>query len=385
MRDGLVKRGATWSYVIRVPDPVTGRTKPRWTGGFATKAEAKDARDRARARIADGAHVEPSRLTVGRFMVDLWLPAMEATGLRATTLASYRGLVRNHVVPRVGGLRLQALRGDVLNRLYAELLADGAVDHEGGLSPASVRRVHAVLRKGLADAVRWGLVVRNAADEADPPKQGGAGERRHQTWTADELGQFLTATAEDRHAPLWRLLASTGMRRGEALGLRWCDVDLEAGRAAIRQTLVTVNYQVQLSTPKTARGRRSVALDAATVQALRSWKAAQAGERVALGLGARPDDALVFTREDGALIHPGRITKRFAELVAHIGLRPIRLHDLRHTHATLGLAAGINPKKMSERLGHSTVAFTLDVYTAAVPELDHDVAETIAGLVSGGS
>lgn len=181
---------------------------------------------------------------------------------------------------------------------------------------------------------------------------------------------------------LWMLLSSTGMRRGEAVGLRWEDVNLKSGRVAIRQSIVAVSYQVEISTPKSAKGRRSVALDRATVKLLQAWKAQQQRERLACGPGWT-DSGLVFTREDGVLLHPDRVSKLFDNHVAHLGIKRIRLHDLRHTHATLGLAAGVHPNLMSERLGHATVAFTLDTYTASVPELEHDVAETIARLVAG--
>jgi integrase len=380
LKDGIIKRGSTWSYVLRVPDPKSGTTKPKWFGGFATAREAKEARDKARARLGDGLWVEPSKVTVADYLRDRWLPAMEATGKRATTMRSYHMHVDQHIAPRIGSQRLQAVSGDMLNALYAELLATGRSDGRGGLSPATVRRVHAVMTKALSDAVRWSLLVRNPAKAADPPKAKGSGNGGHDTWTADQLATFLRFVAEDRLSPLWRLLATTGMRRGEAVGLRWDDVDLSSARVAIRQSIVAVGYEPQLSGPKTARGRRSVALDRKTVASLRAWRAQQARERLALG-PAWVETGLVFTREDGTGWHPDRISKLFNRHVARAGLKRIRLHDLRHTYATLGLAAGVHPKLMSERLGHSTVSFTLDTYTASVPELDHDVAERIADLL----
>lgn len=380
MKDGIVKRGSTWSYVMRVPDPATGKTKPKWFGGHATQRDAKAARDQARSRLAEGNYVETSKLTVAEYLADRWLPAVEATGKRSTTLRSYRMHIEQHIVPRIGGVRLQAISGDLLNRFYGELLREGRHDDKGGLSPATVRHVHAVMSKALGDAVRWNLILRNAALSADPPKAKGAGEHHHDTWSAKELATFLAATSEDYFAPLWHLLSSTGMRRGESLGLTWDDLDLDAGRARIRQTVVAIGYRIEMSQPKTARGRRSIALDTATVAALKTWKAKQAKERLALGIGR---SEFVFTREDGAQLHPDRVTKMFNTLVKAAEVKRIRLHDLRHTHATLGLAAGINPKLMSERLGHATTSFTLDTYTASIPEMDHDVAETIARLVSG--
>jgi len=339
LKDGIIKRGNTWSYVLRVPDPSTGGTKPKWFGGFATARDARDARDRARIRLTDGMWVEPSKLTVADYLTDRWLPAMETVGRRATTLRSYRMHVDKHIAPRIGRHRLQSMTGDQLNGLYAELLRNGRADGSGGLSPATVRRVHAVLNKALSDAVRWSLLVRNPAATADPPGKS-SGEPNHEVWTADQLAAFLQSVAMDRLHPLWRLLATTGMRRGEVVGLRWDDVDLAIGRVAVHRSIVAVGYIPEPSTPKTARGRRSVALDPQTVADLRRWKARQARERLALG-PAWIDTGLVFTRDDGAAWHPDRISKLFDAQVAKLDLKRIRLHDLRHTHATLGQVGGV--------------------------------------------
>lgn len=202
------------------------------------------------------------------------------------------------------------------------------------------------------------------------------------TWTSEELKQFLRFVDGDRLMAAWMLASTTGLRRGEVLGLRWQDVDLDAARASVRQTLVSVAYEIRLSTPKTARGRRSVALDTRTVAALRAHKKRQAAERLAWG-EAYETTGLVFTREKGAAIHPDRFTQMFDKHVRQSGLSRIRLHDLRHTHATLALAAGVHPKVVSERLGHATVAFTLDVYSHAIPALQEDAAERIADLLFG--
>ena len=203
------------------------------------------------------------------------------------------------------------------------------------------------------------------------------------TWTADELRTFLAHVADDRLAPLWTLLAMTGVRRGEALGLRWKDVDLDAGRISIRQTLIAVGYDVQVGQPKTKRGRRSVALDPGTVATLRSWRARRQKERMAWGQGALAGDDLVFTRENGEHLHPDRVSKLFDGHVRRIMLPRIRLHDLRHTHASLALAAGVNPKVVSDRLGHATVSMTLDVYSHVIPALQEDAAAIVADLVAG--
>ena len=178
------------------------------------------------------------------------------------------------------------------------------------------------------------------------------------------------------------LAASTGMRRGEVLGVRWQDIDFDRRRVAIRQTIISIDYRVEIGEPKTARGRRSVALDSGTVTALRAHRVKQNQLKLMLG-EAWQDNDLVFCRDDGTPVHPDRFTQMFDKHVRDSGLPRIRLHDLRHTHATLALAAGIHPKVVSERLGHSTVAFTMDVYSHAIPSMEAEAAETIANLVRG--
>jgi integrase len=201
-----------------------------------------------------------------------------------------------------------------------------------------------------------------------------------QTWSAEQLQAFLTTVAGERLSPLWHLVAMTGMRRGEALGLRWIDVDLENARLAVRRALIPTSTGVVVSEPKTAKGRRVIALDPGTVEVLKAQAARQLEEQQQWDqerLAAR----LVFTREDGAALDPEAVTRQFRRAVARSMLPPIRLHDLRHTHATLALQAGIHPEVVSERLGHAIIAITLDTYSHAIPAMQEKAAALIAGLV----
>lgn len=202
-----------------------------------------------------------------------------ATTLRPTTLAMYRTYVDAHIAPNLGGTQLRAVAPDALNRFYADRLASGRRDGKGGLSTRSVRILHVIIHRALRDAVRWGLVARNVADLADPPR---TGPRRRRSGP-EQVSAFLRSVADDRLAGLWRLAAATGMRRGELLGLRWADVDLETASVAIRQSLAVVNHELTLSEPKTAAGRRSLAVNPETVAALRAHRARQATERLACG------------------------------------------------------------------------------------------------------
>jgi integrase len=310
----------------------------------------------------------PSR-SLGHFLVGQWLPAIERT-VRATTFINYRVHVERHLVPHLGAVPLDEVTGTLINKVYADLLVGGNVTNGGPLSPTTVRRIHATLHRALRDAVRWGVLAENPADRCDPPRARADDIAEMRTWDARQLRHFLEIVRGDRLFPLWHLLAMTGMRRGEALGLRWRDVDLDEGRLAVRQCLVAVGHEVQVSLPKTARARRVVALDRSTIDVLES----HAG-------GAR--DAFVFTTPEGGFLHPNLVSKAFARSVAASGLPRIRLHDLRHTHATIALRAGVHPKIMSERLGHATVSLTLDVYSHAVPHMQQEAAVRIGDTVFG--
>jgi integrase len=285
----------------------------------------------------------------------------------------YRTNVDAHIVPKLGHIELRRLGPDSLNRFYAEMLRSGRRDGKGGLSTRTVRILHVILHRALRDAVRWGIIPRNVADLADPPK---VKTREMACWSPEQMSQFLVSTSEDRLAALWRLVASTGMRRGEILGLRWSDLDLDAGSLSIGQTLVVVDSQAVLSEPKTGAGRRTLALDPATIAALRSHRARQAEERLMYGREWR-DSGLVFVREDGEPINPERLSKWFDQRVTRTGLPRITFHGLRHSYVTMLLRAGQPLRTVSQRVGHSSPNVTSAVYAHVLP--GDDEAAALAG------
>ena len=275
---------------------------------------------------------------------------------------------------------LQKISWAQINALYAKLALTGKQNGKSGLSPISIRHVHATLHRALKDAVRWERLTRSPVEAADPPSIRGDGTKELKTWSAAQLRAFLDSTRSERLSPLWHLLAMTGMRRGEALGLRWEDVDLDNGRLAVRRALIPIGAAVVVSEPKTARGRRSVALDPETVEALKRQAAQQLADQ-AEKADAWTDTGLVFTGEAGEAWHPDVVSRKFRQAVKRSLLPVIRLHDLRHTHATLALRAGIHPKVVSERLGHATIAITLDTYSHAIQAMQEEAAALIAELV----
>jgi integrase len=370
MRGHVRKRGKKWSVVLDIGTDERGKRRQKWHSGFATKREAEATLTRLLGHLQTGTYVAPTRMTVGIYLTAEWLPAIRHT-IRPVTFESYERGCRNHLVPRLGDIALQRLIAAQVNGAYATLLAR--------LAPGTVRQLHAILHRALADAVRWGYVVRNASDAADPPSP--TRKRELRTWSTDELRTFLAAAREDRLYPLFALLASTGARRGEALGCRWEDLDLDAGRWQIRRARTSGAHTVLESEPKTTAGRRAVALDPATVRVLRDWRKSQLEERLGWG-AAWTDSGYVFTREDGEPLTPRQASDAFTSLVKRAGVPRIGgIHSLRHTWATLALQAGVHPKVVAERLGHSSVRITLDVYSHVTAGMQEDAAARVARLV----
>ncbi len=224
MRGTIIKRGSSWAVVVEVGrDPSTGKRVRKWHSGYRTKRDAERARTELLSRLDHGTYVSPDRRTVGGYLEDDWLPAVKAR-LTPSTWDSYARNIRLHIAPELGPIPLQALTAARLNEFYASLSSNGRRDGRGGLAPKTVRYLHGIIRRALADAARWSLVQRNVADHADPPTiRSTAPEMK--TWTADQLSRFLDFVSEDRLYAAWALAAATGMRRGEVLGLRWSDVD----------------------------------------------------------------------------------------------------------------------------------------------------------------
>lgn len=390
VKDGITKRGRTWSYVIRVTDPESGVSKPKWVGGFATEAEAKAARDEARVAIRRRQYVDRTPVTVTDYLRQ-WLDT-HAVELKPNTLQGYRDNVETYVFPRIGRTRLQALKPATLSALYRDLLAAGG---KGGrpLSPATIDYVHAVLRKALNDAVEVdGLLPSNPAMRAKRP-------RRDRTqvsipWTADDLRAFLDAVAGHRLGAFYRLAAFTGARRGELLNLTWPDIDAAADRLVIRGSTDVVARQRVNGTTKGGR-ERSVSLDRGTLAALHDHRDRQEAERRTAGSAWVPGD-LVFRRGLGDPLYPDTVSALMPRLIRDFNDRPggeaptrhlsvIRLHDLRHLHATLLLQAGVPVHVVAARLGHRDPAMTLRVYAHVIDQHANEVASVFAAAVEASS
>lgn len=365
----VTNRDGRW-YAVNYEglDPFTGRDRRRWHRAI-DEAAARALAD----TLPSTRPPSPRGITVSRYLCTRWLPTRQDR-LRPTTAFRYEKMIDRYVLPHIGRVPLRSLTVTHLEDLYARLRRSGR--HDGGpLAPKTVLNVHQILRTALGDAERAGLVHRNVARLMDPPCHGAAPEQR--CWNEQQLRQFLRVAMTHRLGPAIWLAAMTGMRRGEVLGLRWSDIDLDAATLSIRRSVSCTGYEVHTTPTKTRTSRRAVDLDPRTVHVLREWRHHQLAE-----LGTHTVDGSVFTRPDGPSVHPHAMSQTVARLQRAAGVPTIRLHDLRHTHATLMLKHGIPLKVVSERLGHSTPAFTMAVYQHVLPGMQRDAANTFARLIA---
>ncbi len=378
MRGGIIKRGKTYSYVVRERDPQTGKTKPRWvTGGFRTRKDAEAARDAARHAVHRGTYVAPQDVTVGAYL-ETWIEA-HSVELKPSTQKTYRDKIRLYLVPAIGHERLQALSPSRLSIVFRELHERGGKDGKA-VSPRTVEFARAVLRRAMNDAVVDRLIEVNPVSGSKTPKRDG--KPQHTTWTADQLTMFLAAVTGTRWAPLWELSAGTGMRRGELMALRWSDIDLEAGLVAVERSTTQLGRDRVTTTPKNHE-RRRVSLDAHMIATLRTWRRQQAEERLAWGAASEVTEGLLFTWENGAPVLPDYVSKTFVKAQAGLQLPRLTIHELRHSHATILLRSGVPVHIVSKRLGHKDPSVTLNVYADVIPDDDTSAVDVFSKAVWG--
>jgi integrase len=418
-------RGNKWAYKFYGdPDPLTGKKKPITRSGYETDDDAWEAMRQARAAIPAGTHVKPSRRTVAQFFEE-WFRYVQ-TSTEPTTAANYIAHARAYVLPWIGERQLQDITPSVVAALYQQLLRSGrrkadtnwemfllwkthkeitprqlsdkvGVTYAGarkairryeagrtptaaampGIAPKTVKTVHIMLGSAFSTAVTiWKYMGANPTNGVKPPT---VPKKPHRTWTPSQMTRFLEVVRTDHFYALWVLVATTGMRRSELGGLRVDALDLDAMTLRMESTRVVAGGSVEDGSGKTTGSRRLLSLDKFTVSVLRQHMAKVVANKEDWGNDYR-DHGLVFCWEKGTPIYPDTVTEQFNALVDRASLPRIKLHDVRHTYATIALRSGVHPKIVSARLGHATVAFTLDQYTADIPGLDRQAAEDISGL-----
>lgn len=358
------KENGAWCAVLTVGFDTNGKRRRRYLYG-RTKAEVLDKLSRNRADSLNGLVTDSSRLSVAAYL-KRWLEDDARPTIRETTLLSYRSVVSNHINPHIGGLGLSKLSPNHIQSLQGTLEREGA-------SPRMRQLVHAVLSRALSRAVRFGLLVRNPCDAVDRPR---VPRREMAVLNPDQVQMLLKAASGDPLEALYVTAIGTGARLGELLGLRWEDIDFRSGSVSIQRTLVDINGKLTTSEPKSARSRRRIDLPGFVITALRNHRNRQA---------AQPHPkAWVFSDRNGGPLRKNNLLRRsFRPLLTKAKLPKIRFHDLRHTAATLLLAQGIHPKVVQERLGHATVAITLDIYSHVLPSMQREAADSLDAIVGG--
>lgn len=336
-----------------------------------TKDEVKEQLLDALKNRKDDRPIISTKQTVAQFLTQ-WLETTKPT-IRLSTFVRYEEYVRLHTLPELGKVKLARLTPQHLQKLYALKLA-------GGLSPMTVRHLHAIMHRALGQALRWGMVAVNVAEAVDPPR---TKRQEIKTLTPEEARMLIGASQGTRFEGLYMLAISTGLRQGEMLGLRWKDVDLEAGSVQVVGSLQRSHHGLAISEPKTASSRRKVILTDAAKNVLRQHRIRQMEERLKAG-PLWEDNGLVFPNEMGKPMDAGNLLRRyFSPLLKKAGLAHIRFHDLRHSAATILLSQGINPKVIQEMLGHSSITLTLDTYSHVLPTMQREATAAMDAVLSG--
>ena len=373
-RDGRYQ--STYSYTDG-----TGRRRLR-SATFDTRTEARAWLTARLAEVVSGRVSDAGALTVGEYLQD-WLGSLGMQQLEENTVAWYRSATIRHIIPALGGVKLSKLSAVQVESFLAEKAANGRLDGTGGLGPASVRRLQVTLHKALDAAVRKGMLPTNPVDHADRPKMP-LRDVTEDVWTPEQINAFLSATETDRLSPIWRTACMTGLRRSELAGLQWGDLDLERGVLSVKRTRTHVDGKTITKGPKSAASRRTVDLDTVTVAVLKRWKVAQLEERLRAGTVWDAGE-WVFTDEIGAPWRPDGLTKTFVKAAKAAGLPDTDIKGLRHAHATALLGAGVHPKVVQERLGHSSISVTMDIYSSVLPGMQREAVELLASMMEPGS
>lgn len=336
--------------------------KRKMVSGFKTKKEAQKACAEMITKVENGQYSETSDITIEQFLID-YMENLAKQSVRLTTYNFQLFLVKNHIIPEFRKKKMRVLKPMDIQKFYTKKL-------ENGLSSGYVKSMHAILGKAFRKAMEWGLIQKNIMQMVTPPK---VVNKDVKVWTIEEADKFLKRSKDRKFFIGYVLAIYTGMRRGEIIGLRWHDINIENKTLTINQTLLYTNGNLHFSESKTKGSRRTITLPDFVIQSLKKHRIRQ--NEFKLQLGKTYDDHdLVACSWNGQPINPTDINKDFTMAIKLSGVPKIRFHDLRHTHATILLQMGENPKLVSERLGHAEVGITLNTYSHVLPNMQKDLA-----------
>ncbi|MBA8819466.1 site-specific integrase [Ochrobactrum sp. P6BS-III] len=365
-----------WAIVLDVPDPETGKRRRKWHTFHGTKRQAQVECARLVSELNGGVYIEPDKTTVSDFL-KRWLIHVKPS-VSNKTHERYTELCELNIKPLLGDVILNKLKTERIDNALSTALVSGRVDGKGGLSPTTVRHIRRVLVMALGQAVTWELLLRNPATTSKAPKQV---RKPMGAYDANQTATLLKAVEGKRlHMPVV-LAVMCGMRRGEIAALRWRHVDFEGSRIFVIESAEQTNKETRYKEPKSGKGR-VVDLPASVTKALQTHRAIQAENLLLLGIRLNDDNFIVADHE-GKPLQPRSLTDAWQDLIkSNPELPRIRFHDLRHTHATQLLAAGVHPKIASERLGHSTIGITLDLYSHVMPGMQANAAAQIDAMIT---
>jgi len=371
----IVKRGNKYAIAVYL-GRIDGKKHWHWISGFRTMKEAKQRQHEIESQRDGGIFVKPGKMRLDEYLV-AWLRDYVVPNLAPRTAEGYDFIIHRHIIPALGKILLTQLRPGAIQKYLSDKLSSGRLDGDGGLSAQTVRHHHRTLHDALQLAVKQGLLARNPADAVTVPHV-----EKTEMHTLDEEGVhiFLEASKTEYYA-LFFLALYTGMRRSELLGLRWIDIDLDLCELSVNRSLHHLqNGTFVFRQPKTAKSRRLIALTPSTVIVLREHKERQRATQLLLG-ATFAEDSMVFCHPSGTPLLPSTVSHAWGKLAKRLHLK-VRLHDARHTHASLLLKQGVSIKVIQERLGHSSINITMDTYAHVMPGMQENAAKGFDEMVN---
>lgn len=372
IRKRTTKSGNTWQIAIELGMDENGNRKRMYKSTNGTKKEAEKIMIKLISELEEGTLVQESSMTVATYLRN-WLKTYVEINLSPTSIDGYRDNIEKYIIPHIGNIPLQKLSPLHLQDMYLKLSENGKINRKGGLAPRSIRYIHMNLSKALREAVKMQIIKRNVATMVTIPK---VKTYRAAVYNEQEIISLLNiAKGTDMEVPI-TLAATLGLRRGEILGLKWSDINFHECRLIINNNLVSTSEGAVLKTPKTESSHRTIEISDSIVTMLKKHLIWQKENKIKLGRDYC-DNSLVCCYPDGNLINPKVFSKKFTRFLERNNLKNIRFHDLRHSNATLMLEYGIPAKVASERLGHSSISVTLDIYSHVTSKMQKDVADKI--------
>ncbi|MEK3819636.1 site-specific integrase [Cytobacillus sp. FSL W8-0315] len=373
MKGYIRKRGKTYSYTVDIgKDLKTGKRKQKTRSGFRTKKEAQAALAELINNVEKGSYIEPTKQKLQDFALE-YLEKSYKNKVKASTYERLHSLLLNQIFPWFGNIGLKDIDQFLIHQFYDEKIKEG-------LSSSYIQRMHEVINMLLKIAYKWELIPKDIASLIEAPR---LMKKEMKVWSVEQINEFLDHTKHSRYHPVFYLAAYTGMRKGEILGLTWDDINFEAKTIKVNRTLYKIKGQFLLHEPKTKHSIRTIYMDDDLVKVLKKQKAKQNVERMKYR-GVYKEHNMVFAQESGEFVYPSAANILFVRYIKQTDLPVIRFHDLRHTHATILLQMGVNPKIVADRLGHSSVKITLDTYSHVLPSMQQDLSDQFSKVMKSG-